>query len=90
MTLKKGRMPEQPAESPASKRLAELLKKLEVCLAQCRGIDSQWENDVSNKMVVLQVAIQTVENHEDLPDGMTINSLEQVIENLIKRKPQAR
>ena len=75
-------------ENPAVARLEIIIGKLQSCLKQSAGENAEWENSVSNKITVLQIAAQTVLNHEDLPEGMTLRELEKSAEELISQRPQ--
>jgi|GEM_PF-6345908 len=68
-------------------RLEALVKELEKCQKECAGKKATWENLVSNKIIALQTAIQTVSKHDDLPEETSLKTLEESVRELVSQRP---
>lgn len=76
------------AENSAANKLSGLKSELTQVLSSHRGKNASWENLVLSKINVLETAIQTILSYGDLPEGMTLQSLEVSVRELISNKPE--
>ena len=75
---------ESKGSNPAIERLGGLVARLEQALSDNSGKNPEWENRVRNKIVVLKLAMDTIRKHEELPEGMSLKTLAESTEELLK------
>lgn len=74
-------------ENSTTARLVAVINELESCLRNSAGKNALWENRVSSKITALKIAMQTLNEHNNLPKGMTLQELENSARELIGQKP---
>lgn len=78
--------PETEAHNPAIERLSGIMAQLQGVLSTKGGKNPEWDNLVLNKVTVLESAIQTIRRYGDLPEGMSLKSLEDSVKKLIGKE----